>query len=212
MNANSEHQNNSEFMLKEYELLYNLAINESDRVEQRVSHFLTILSAALGALLVLSQISNLDLTLFYTITQGILLILLFYGITIQNRLIARGVQHYAYTDFLLEIQKYFSSSEPSIAHYFSVQKKLFEQKTNDNRGIIYRVLGRMRGTLQEFIILSNAFICGTLVLVSMIKGGYSSSLITVATIITFFISAIILISYYYLMLKIVEPFKLTLLD
>ena len=211
MKSESEHQTSTEFMMKQYDLLYTLATTESNQAEQRVNHFLSIFSTALGVLLVLSQISNLSTDMFYSMTQVVLVILLLYGITIQNRLIARGVQHYLYTDLLIEVQKYFSSHEPQIAKYMEAQENIFRSRTSKH-GFITNFIGRARGTLQEFMILSNALLCTGIVLVAMLKIGAGTSNIIIVTIVTFIISSALLVAYYYIMLRIVQPFRLTLLD
>jgi hypothetical protein len=78
----------SSFMLKEYERVYTQVLNDAEHAEKRVNFFLTITSAAVGVLVVLSQLSSVQPRILSVMTQEILIILLLYGVIIQNRLIS----------------------------------------------------------------------------------------------------------------------------
>jgi len=116
--ASSENEKSAEFMLKEYGPLYTLMAGESSQAEQRVNFFLTIASGAIGAVIVLSQISNINAA-----TQGVLVVLLLFGLTTLNRLNVRVVHQRAYSRLLNEIQNYFAAGDPRIADYFNVRRK-----------------------------------------------------------------------------------------
>ena len=75
----------SEFMLAEYERIASLRASEITQTEQRFKFFLTIATAAISVIVVLSQITNLSQQIYSLAMQGLLFILLLFGLINQNR-------------------------------------------------------------------------------------------------------------------------------
>lgn len=181
----------SGFMLKEYERIFNMMRDEGIQSEQRVTFFLSILSAALAVLGIIAQFSKLPAKSMFYISEGILLVLLLYALTILNRLNARDVQNNTYRKMLAEIQEYFSKQDPSIKAYFASQKRIFQLKRYKSKLVKY-IAGRLRGTLGDLMILSTSLIITGMVLAALLFLFFPVYLIILWSCIAFFISLIVL--------------------
>ena len=178
-------------MLKEYERIYAQVLNGTTHAEQRVNYFLTIASAAVGVLVVLSQISGIRPHILSSVAQGILVILLLYGLIIQNRLNMRDIQSKVNNQLLSKIQDYFGDSDPEIAAYLEYQRKLYKRST-PKPAFLSILINRFRGSLSDFIGLSNGLLCGGIVLVSLSSAGYDLPEIATWTMVTVFFSMTII--------------------
>lgn len=170
----------AEFMLKEYERLYTLMVNEDSKLDQRIGFLLTISTATLGGLLLLSQISSISPQIIMSVTIGVLVILLSYGIVIQNRVNMSRVQHTAYKQLINEIQCYFGRRDPEIADYIEIRGRFYQGPKHSRITTFF--LDRMRGTYNDLMGLTNALLCGGIALTLAVSAGYSSSTIIVWTI------------------------------
>jgi hypothetical protein len=170
----------AEFMLKEYERLYTLMLNEDSKLDQRIGFFLTISTATLGGLLLLTQIASISPQIITTVTIGVLVVLLSYGIVIQNRVNMSRVQHAAYKQLINEIQYYFGRRDPEIAEYIKIRGRFYQGPKHSRITTFF--LDRMRGTYNDLMGLTNALLCGGIALTLAVSAGYSSSTIIVWTI------------------------------
>ena len=205
-----EHRNetnhSAEFMLKEYERLHELRMSEVVQSEKRVNFFLTIASATGGAIIVVLEISTLAIETLSTIIQGILIILLLFGLTTLNRLNARDAQLRILRQLMAEIRDYFARQDPDIAAYLSKQRTLQEQK--QRFAIVRIVLARLSGSLTDMMMLSNSLICGGIIFIRLSSMGYPIQSIVIWTIVTVVSSMILLYIYHRLIQNKLRPYKL----
>lgn len=156
------------FMLKEYDRLGRLRAREENQCEQRVSFFLTITSAAVGAAVLLVQTGNMYSKQALSATQGLLFVLLLFGLTISNRLNSRTSKQRAYVELMNEIQEYFVVQDSGLRRYLELQNELLHGPSPP-QGVISLLLGRLRGTLTDFMALSNAVLCGGIVFTGLVR-------------------------------------------
>jgi hypothetical protein len=195
----------AEFMLKEYERLSSLRMDEVKQSEQRVTFFLTIASAAVGLIVVLAQASSFTLGQVLVIARISLIVLLLFGLNILNRMNARIVQLRTFDLLMSEIRSYFRKSHPELGSYFEKHDRLYMPR-NYRFGITTHITRRLRGTLIDLIVLCDALICGGIAFVEFYLRGYRGDLITGLTISVSIVSAILLYMYYYFFMKRLPPF------
>lgn len=172
-----------EFLFKEYDRIHSLWMDENHQVEQRVNFFLTIASASVGGLIVISQITALPVSSIGVAAEGILILLLLFGVTVLNRLNLRTVQVRALRQSMQEIQKYFATHDTEISSYLENQKKYYF--VPDYKNIFFRhIQNSFTGGLNDLMIISNALICGGITLVALISNGFDIKSIAVWTAIT----------------------------
>jgi hypothetical protein len=189
-----------DFMLHEYDRVLKLELNELSESEHRVDFFLQIASATVGIIVLVSKSPNLPIEITNTTIQIILGVLLLFGWLTLNRLNARSAQLRAHSRVTSEIQSYFSQKDPEIMAYI---KAISEQQKPS--GKIVFILRRLRGTLVDFIIYSNACISSGIVLVSL-GNHYATEVDLVGVLITFIGSLVFLYWYHDFMAKKLHPF------
>ena len=194
----------AELMIKEYELLHALVASESAYGEQRVNFFLTVASAAIGVMVVLSQVTTISGDIQYAASQGGLIVLLLFGLTTLNRHNARVVHTMAYSVLMEKIRGYFAERDPEVAEYFSARRKAFE-RPKSRLGIVSAIIGRFGGSLQELMILSNALLCGGIALVAMSHAGYSLGAVVGWTTATVAGAIMLLVGYHFIMRRVLYP-------
>jgi uncharacterized membrane protein len=200
-----EGNQSAEFLLKEYERLNLLRMDEVKQSEQRVTFFLTIASAAIGLIVVLAQTSSFTTDKILVISRVALIILLLFGLNILNRMNARIVQLRTIDKLMAEIRAYFRKSHPEIAAYFQKYDKLFQSPIY-RFNITTHVLRRLRGALIDLIVLSNSLICGGIAFIEFYSRGYRDNLIIVLTVATVIGATTLLYMYYYFFMKRLPPF------
>lgn len=193
-------QSSVEFMLKEYDRLQQMRIDTVRQAEQRVSFFLTIASAAIGGLIVLSQITTVSGRDLILATQSILSILLIYGINILNRLAGRQVRLNTIYSLLRGVQDYFARHDSEIAEYLDLERKAFAPLKRMSTAFSRFPLHR--GGLVELIIFSNSFLCVGLVLTFVSSNFYQSSLLALWILIMMVVLVVALYLYFGIMKKI----------
>jgi hypothetical protein len=72
---------------------------------------------------------------------------------------------------LSKVQDYFGDADPEVATYLDYQRKLY-QRSAPKPAILSIVINRLRGSLSDFIGLSDGLLCGGIVLVSLSSAGY----------------------------------------
>jgi hypothetical protein len=184
----------AEFMLAEYERISSLRSGEITSTEQRFNFFLTIATAAIGAIVVLSQVANLSFQVYSTVMQGLLSILLLFGLTNQNRQNVRSLQIRFYDQQIAKIQDYFAESDTEVVAYLDWQRGLMKRSQPKSR-LAKVFLARFRGSLTDLITLSNSALCGGIALVTLSANGNSPQTVTIWTLITFIVAMLILYTY-----------------
>jgi hypothetical protein len=202
---NTKSSQSADFMLKEYERLYLLKMDETKQSEQRVTFFLTIASAAIGSLVLLAQTSSFAPDKILVLARVTLIVLLLFGITILNRMNARFVQLRTFDQLMSEIRVYFRTSYPELAAYFEKHDKLF-QPSNYRFNVTKHVLRRFRGTLNDLVILSNALICGALGYIHFYDRGYRGDLIVGLTVAVIIGAIAFFYIHYYYFIRRLPPF------
>lgn len=184
----------AEFMLKEYERVCELWVDESHQAEQRVNFFLTITSGGTGAIILVFQLSTLSKEFIYIFAVGVLLVLLLFGVIFLNRLIARTVQVKAFQQSLAEIQDYFGQRDPEIAQYLKKQRGIYQARRYRFKFVsfIFTVLG---GGLANIVVLANGLICGGITLLLLSRVGYPIQAIALWTLVTIVLSILFLCIY-----------------
>lgn len=196
----------AEFMLKEYERVYTIKLNEDAQAEQRVSFFLTVTSAAVGIIVLISQVSNITTEMFSAAIEGVLAVLLLFGLAIFTRLNVRPSQQKAYAKLLAEIQDYFAYLDPEVAAYLEVQRDVFERPSFRSKIVGIILLG-LRGSLTQLIVLGNSLICAGIVLTFLYSQGYALQTVVGWTAITFLVSGAFLSAYHYFIGRRLPPFR-----
>ena len=156
------------FMLKEYDRLANLVLEENRECEKRVSFFIKIVSAAFGVILILLQLSTIDEGVLSIASIGIMTALLLIGFVILNRLNVRSVQHEAYIQMMVKIQDYFSQFNSDIANYVKGYREIFMQPKYEKQ-IIYIVSSMFRGNLSGLVIMINSLLVAGITLVAFLN-------------------------------------------
>jgi len=195
-----------EFMLAEHERIQQLKTKEDVQAEQRFNFFLTITSAAIGGNIVVLQIVNLPAQNSISITQGILLFLLLFGLTNQNRLNARFIQYNIYNQELIEIQDYFAKLDPEISSYLAKQRRYIKNASYKSK-LAKSILDRFRGSITDLTVFSNSLLCSGITIVTLAGIGYSSANLAIWAIITLIMSTVVLYAYNSIMRKLLSPFS-----
>ena len=71
-----------DFMLKEYDRIHQLWIDENLQAERRVNFFLTITSGTIGAIIVIFEIGNIEFYSSQVGLVGVLIVLFLFGLTL----------------------------------------------------------------------------------------------------------------------------------
>jgi hypothetical protein len=169
------------------------------RSEQRVNFFLTISSGAIGLLLILLQTNSVSLEVASNMTLSLLAILLAFGITTLNRVIYGATERRVNRKLSEHIQNHFASLDGQIDSYLELRRKLYE-RPKYRFGLVFSILHRLRGTLTDFMILSNSLICAGIALTILTKLGYHTEAVVIWTIVGGIIS-ILLFYWYYSLIK-----------
>lgn len=190
-----------EFMLKEYERIHSLVLDEIRQSEQRVNFFITIASAIGGILVIFSQVSTLPAYIKLTVVEGVLVVLLMYGLITLNRLTSRIIQLRTFRKLQNEIRRYFANRDSEVAAYLEFHDEILKDpelfpKKNKMNLTIARWL---RGTLQDLMILTNGVICGGIALAALLNTRLSIPEIIGWTVVTVIGAAIFLLKYHYYM-------------
>jgi putative flippase GtrA len=195
-NGKQLNQHSAEFMLREFERLHELRIDTTRQIEERVSFFLTIISAAVGGLIVLSQVPIVPPETLSAVTQGILGVLLAYGMNVLNRVITRDIRLRAILHLSKEVQDYFGCRDPEISSYVSVEREAFTHRKSRSR--VVPILRRIfSGGLAQLVAFSNSLLCGGIVLTILSTRGYPFHFIVGWTTVTVLTSTILLYAYYF---------------
>ncbi|HSA98882.1 MAG TPA: hypothetical protein VLF17_07365 [Candidatus Nitrosotenuis sp.] len=162
MKSKSNSKETFDFMMMEYKLIHDLIMEENSISERRVNLFLSISSISIGGVIVLGQTTQIPSETIYLAAQGVLITLLLFGLTIFNRVNARVVQLNIYEKMLSEIQSYFSEQDLLVGQYIKHRRELVQRKKSKHAAIntFTRLLSRMRGSLTEFMLLSNSLLIG----------------------------------------------------
>jgi hypothetical protein len=163
-----------EFMLSEYEQLHMLKMAEDKQAEQRVSIFLAITSAAVGAIAILSQIASMPTDLMVVVSQLALIALFLLGLLMINRLATGDLQLMAYHKLFLQIQDYFAKHDGEVATYIALKRKLLMPPRRKSAASLTISRG-LRGSISILMILSDSFVGGALVMVTLLGAGMRRS-------------------------------------
>lgn len=188
----------NEFMLKEYELLHLLMLDEKSRGEQRINYFLTISTGAVGVLVVLSQLEMTDNVILYYVTLGVLLILLMFGLITLNRVISRSVQMSHYIGCMVEIRGFFLGGNPALANYVSSRTARVSSPKLIPHWLLF-IVRRMTGSLAEFMVVANSLLVGGIILVLLSYRGFSVDRIILWTSVVVSVMLVTLIAYVFVM-------------
>jgi len=198
--SNMDAKRTYDFMLHEYDRIMKLELNELGESEHRVDFFLQIASATVGIIVLVSKSPSLSVEITDATVQVILGILFLFGLLTLNRLNARSAQLRAYSRATSEIQSYFSQVDPEIMTYI----KAVDETRKPSEKIV-PILRRLRGTLVDFIVYSNACISSGIVLISL-GSHYATGVIFMGVLITFIGSLIFLYRYHDFMARKLHPF------
>jgi hypothetical protein len=188
-----------EFMLKEYDRINGLILDEIRQSEQRVNFFLTIASSAAGVLILFSQSSLLSEEVKFATIEGALGILLLYGFVTLNRMNSRIVQLTTLKIFQKEIQKYFTKGNKEVSDYFKATKGAIDEHPLRKNKLTLGVGRWLRGALQDLMILTNSLICGGITLVALSNAQQSLQSIIIWTSISTILAIIVFYNYHYFM-------------
>lgn len=152
-----------DFMLKEYDWIHDLWMDENSQCEQRVSFFLIVATGAASALIYIFQSSTSPKENWYLASIGVLFVLFLFGITFLNRINARNVQVSMFTATLKDIQDYFAESDPAITTFLVKQRERYRgsKRRSHFASFMNQILG---GSLMHVMVLSNGLICGGMVM------------------------------------------------
>lgn len=206
MNSDQNVANSSsiEFMLKEYDRINELWIDENSQAERRVNFFLSIASATVGAIFLIFQLGTLSAEIQRIAVLGILVLFFFFGMTILNRLNTRTVQLRALRNSQHEIQDYFSKRDACIKEYFEKQKSIYFVPRH--KCFIMRFIhSSFSGGLDDLMIYCNSFILGGIVLILLLGFGLDKIIIILAFIVTVLIAHKLFKVYCNFMVKSLRP-------
>jgi VIT1/CCC1 family predicted Fe2+/Mn2+ transporter len=161
-----------DFMLREYQRLYELSRVSLGNSEQRVTFFLTLSSAVAGILFFfMGRTSQLAPHRAVSAAVSALIVLLVYGMTTLNRIVWGSEQRLYYERLMKEIRRYFAQRDPRIAPYLELQDSLLNRPVGQSR-LAAAVLQIHRGRLTDFLILSNGLICGATTVIVLSSAGW----------------------------------------
>ena len=185
----------NDFMLREYQRIYELSRVSLNNSEQRVNFFLTLSSAVVGILFFLMGRTN-QLPPEKVVFAGIstLIVLLIYGVTTLNRIIWGSEQRLYYERLMREIRSYFAERDPSITPYLELQDSLAKRPADQSK-IVAAILHVHRGRLTDFLIISNGLICGAITIIALSSAGWREVYAIALALVV--IPAIMLLFYWY---------------
>jgi hypothetical protein len=153
-NAEALDQNCLQLLLEEYKSLARLILEEDQQAEKRVTFFLTL---AGGGVLVIGYLSRQQVGQyppdFYYGIVVLLVVLFLFGLSTLHKLNARWVHRRVYVANVEKLQKFIGKSggEPLL--------QIFSTPRGDgNKSLTEIYKARVRGTLTEFILLSNSLL------------------------------------------------------
>lgn len=188
----------SEFMLKEYERIHSLVLDEVRQSEQRVNFFIAISSAVAGAIVLFLQIQAISLDTKLAVIEVVLVILLIYGLIILSRLSDRMVQLKFLSKLQEKIQFYFEKDNPEISSYLKFKGELASNPSLNSK-VEKRLTVYLRGTIHSLIIFTNTVICSGITLTALILLKANSLTVVFLTIFVSVSSAFILRTFHYQM-------------
>ena len=194
----NQNQCSMEFMLSEYERLNNLILDELRQSEQRVTFFITIASAIGGALVIFAQSKAILLNEKIVAVEGVLTILLIYGLITLNRMTSRIVQLLTFKKLQGAIQQYFASLDSRVTAYLELRKSLSSQSSYSSK-FGWQANRLLRGTLHDLVIFTDSIICGSLLLTALIGAGVSLGLKVSLTVTVTIVAWALLRTYHYYM-------------
>jgi hypothetical protein len=196
-----------DFMMMEYKLIYDLIMEENQITERRVNLFLSISSISIGGVIVLGQTTQIPSETIYLATQGVLITLLLFGLTIFNRVNARVVQLNIYEKMLSEIQSYFSEQDLVLGRYMKYRHGLLQRKRSKHIiiNLVTRLLARLRGSLTEFMLLCNSLLLGGIGMTASFQFHLPLSSAITVTIVTIVLSFLILSAFYFYVRHYISP-------
>jgi hypothetical protein len=187
-------EKSAEFMLAEYERLSSLRQSEITQTEQRFNFFLTVATTATGGIVVLSQVADFSPQAFSAAMQVLLSMLLLFGLTNQNRQIARTLQIDFYNEQITKIQDYFAKSDSDVIAFLDWRRDLLK-RSQPKLLVTKIILARFRGSLIDLVTLSNSTLCAGLAFAILSTYGGSAESVGTLTIVTFIVATIILNAY-----------------
>ncbi len=166
-----------DYLFHEYERVNTWKLAEEAQGEQRMQFFLTIVSAAAGALVFLASQTSADVVKVNRISQVVLLILFLFGVTLLNRMIARRAKLRAYEGMMRQIEEQFLAIDASLEDYITRKQKSAAGAAQ--RPMLARMLIRNRGTLSDFAVIINSLVAGGVVYLQLtsVAMGESQSLL-----------------------------------
>ncbi len=197
----------SEFMLKEYERIHQLWIDENLQAERRVNFFLTIGSGTIGAVIVIFEFGDLQLLTYQAAIFGVLMVLLLFGITVLNRLNSRTVMIRALRNSIHEVQEYFANKDPEISDYLDRQRKVF-YFPDSGRFVIRFFQKSFSGGRNDLMIYCIAFISVGIITLILHINISNVFVIIISAILTFFITTRLLRIYCNYMVKVLRPWAI----
>lgn len=206
MHSETSRQNthSSEFMLKEYERLHGLVLDEIRQSEQRVSFFVAISSAVGGAMILFLQTQSLPLITRLAGIEVVLVILLIYGLITLSRLSDRNVQLRFLWRLQNSIQHYFAKNDPEISEYLKLKEELSAPYIPNSK-IEKLFFAYMRGSIHTLVTFTNSVICGGIIFTALIMFNATYSVTVFITIIVVTISAFLFRGYHYKMRSLFRP-------
>jgi len=189
-----------EFMIKEIERLHELRLDATRQLEERVSYFLTVSSAGVGGVVIISQIPGITIESFSVISIYILAILLIFGILTLNRTISRNQRLSKLLFLMRKAQTYFGQNDKEINEYLKLEEQTFSSKRKKSI-ITYLQRYIVSGNLEELIIVSNSIICTAIVTMVLLNRRYPINSILFVDIITLLVSLVIFYLYFYAITK-----------
>lgn len=191
-----------QFMLEEYKRIHSLIVFIDQQGENRSRFFLTISSTSIGAIAVLSQISNIPSEYLILCFEILVLILIIFGLNTLSRLAARSNRIKTYKILISKLQEYFSKYDPEVSYYIKLQQtkqKGFSQKKK-KRFSMYP----FEGTLSELMIMLISLLVSGIVFEKMLQAKILLVIIIFSSIATV-ITCIIILKFYYEFLKEIRP-------
>ena len=185
----------NDFMLREYQRLYELSRVSLSNSEQRVNFFLTLSSAVVAILFFfMGKTNQIAPHKVIPATISSLIVLLIYGVTTLNRIIWGSEQRSYYERLMREIRGYFAQREPSITPYLELQDSLANRPAGQSR-VVAAILHIHRGRLTDFLVISNSLICGAITIIVLSSASWRQVYVIMGAIIV--IPAIALLFYWY---------------
>lgn len=133
--------------------------------------------------------------------QGVLFVLLLFGIYVLNRISSRDRTLAILDKLLNKIRKYFASKDSELKKYISLRKKTFRRTKQSNKILyIFKIL--FGGSIRDLVIICNSIFCSGIVMSNLINKGIPINLIVIWTSITMIIMIVIFQLYFIFIRKI----------